>query len=150
MPQPFRLYNATAIALEKILLIESADLYLAIPANRVQEVLLKVEVIQNAKHSLTAYKEAWLPTILGMNPSPSLAETTVAVLQAEVLKPGFLAIACTQFPQLAALAATDWQEIIPLSQVWQSEAKGYSLNGKTYIYTTGIAQPSSRRSPRRA
>jgi hypothetical protein len=140
MPQPFRLYNATAIATDRILLIASANLYLAIPANRVQEVMLKVQVIQDSKHSLTAYKEAWLPTILGMKPSPSLAETTVAVLQAEVLKPGFLAIACTQVPQLANLAPTDWQEVDPLSQVWNSAPKGYSWGGNTYIYTKGLAK----------
>jgi hypothetical protein len=138
MPKPFRLYGASSSNATKVLLIQSDLLFLAIPANRVQEVLVKVEIVRHQNHSFTSYKGDQIPTIFGAMPSPSQAQTTVALLYAEILKSGFLAIACNHLPQLASISPEDWQASDPLPQIWQSEPRGYTANGQIYIFSTGI------------
>ncbi len=138
MPKPFRLFGTSSSNATKVLLIQSQQLFLAIPANRVQEVLVKVEVVQHQHHSFTNYKGSQIPTIFGAMPSPSQAQTTVALLYAEVLKSGFLAIACNHLPQLASINPEEWLPAELLPQIWQSEPKAYSFQGKDYIYSTGV------------
>lgn len=138
MPKPFKLYVSSLSNTTKVILIESGQLCLAVPANRVREVLIKADVQQQTDHSFTTYGDLQVPTILGNRPSPSLREVPVALLYAEVLKSGLLAIACNQLPGLAAVHSEEWQNASLLPAIWQSEPKGYVKNGKTYIYTTGI------------
>ncbi|MDX1976795.1 MAG: hypothetical protein SFT94_03900 [Pseudanabaenaceae cyanobacterium bins.68] len=138
MPKPFRLYGSSLSNATKVVLIESDQLFLAIPANRVREVLIAADVHQQPDHSFTKYQDLQIPTILGNKPSPSLTAVTVALIYAEVLKSGLLAIACNQLPGLAAVHGEDWQTAPLLPAIWQSEPRGYNKNDKIYIYTTGI------------
>jgi hypothetical protein len=144
MPKPFRLYGVSSSNATKVLLIQSYQLFLAIPANRVQEVLVKVEVVRHQEHSFTVYKGNQVPTIFGAMPSPGQAQTTVALLYAEVLKSGFLAIACNHLPQLASVNPEDWLPSTPLPQIWQSEPKAYHFQGQDYVYSTGVQKPAKK------
>ncbi|AFY70630.1 hypothetical protein Pse7367_2369 [Thalassoporum mexicanum PCC 7367] len=138
MPEPFRLFVKPPVATEKLILVRSDKLYLALPVKVVREVLQGVAVIKRNNRNVTLYQEQAVPTIWGKRQCPTVAKTNVVIVRTEALKGGLFAIASAKVPQLASVAESEWVAADALPGIWQTNGKGYEKNGKIYTYTTGL------------
>jgi hypothetical protein len=144
MPEPFRLFVKPPEVTEKLILVRSDKLYLALPVNVVQEVLQGVAVVKRQNRNVTIYKDQAVPTIWGKRQCPTVAKTNVVIVKTDALKGGVFAIASAKLPQLSAVTESDWVEAPPLPGIWKTNRKGYAKDGQIYAYTTGLARSSNK------
>ncbi len=140
MPEPFRLFVPPPLATEKLLLVQSGNLCLALDVNQVQEVLLKQPVIEYQTKSATYHKNAYIPVMLGQYACPPVATATLVLIQADALKCGLIAIVSNTIPKLVAISTQDWIKAESIEGIWQTDGKGYVTGGITYTHIIGIAK----------
>ncbi len=140
MPEPFRLIVPPPLATEKLLLVQSGKLAIALSVNKVQEVLLRVAVISHNNKSVTKYKDTYIPVVLGQSACPPIPETTLVLMQTQVLKSGLVAIACSTMPKLAEISPQEWLTAEPLPRLWQSDGRAYKFGDVIYKYATDIVK----------
>ncbi|MFN3925993.1 MAG: hypothetical protein ACK4QL_01425 [Pseudanabaenaceae cyanobacterium] len=145
MPEPFRLFAPPPAITEKLLLVHSDQLYLALSMPQIQQVLLNVPVrrvkIGSKPASVVDFREMEIPVVLGNRACPPLSQAIIVLLQAPNLKTGLLGVACSELPVMSAIAEKDWQtDVPPLPPPWQTDGKGYLYSGQLYIHATGIAK----------
>ncbi len=146
MPQPFRLFAPPAAPAERVLLVSSGELHLALPIGLVREVLVSAPVSRQGNSSTIAYRDLdqtkTVPVVLGRRPCPETFAGTLVLIRAESLVGGLLAIACTDLPRLAGLTEKDWEEGAPLPPPWAGGDKSYRQGDRRYIFCEGI-QPKA-------
>ncbi len=138
MPEPFRLFAPLPPLKEKVVLVHSDDLLLALPASLVQEVVLAATIRLGKKGALNFYNGQDIPVIWGQRACPKEGVMPMAVLKTPELKTGLLGIVCTELPQLAAIGSEEWQACRPLPYPWLSSGKGFVKGHKLYTAVTGI------------
>lgn len=135
MPEPFRLFAPLPPVKEKVVLVNSWDLLLCLPANLVQEALLGITIDQKARFP---YQAQVIPVIFGQRSCPPISNISLVIMKTAVLTTGFLAIAGMEVPQLATIGKEEWTNCRPLPYPWQSEGKGFMKGNKVFGAVTGI------------
>jgi hypothetical protein len=144
MPEPFRLFAPPPAITEKILLVQSDVLYLALSMSYVQEVLLNVPVVKQDPNSakspsIIQFRDMAVPVVLGNKACPPHPTTIVVLFRSEALKTGLMGIACAELPVMASISAEDWlSPVPPLPAPWQSDGKGYRRDNQLYIHAVGL------------
>jgi hypothetical protein len=142
MLQPFRAIAPPPIKTEKLLLLQSQSLALAFSVDRVQEVLLQSSVTKAQDRSVTNYRQASIPVVFGKKSCPEMSKVTLVIIKTPEIKGGFVAIACTNIPNLVAIPPQDWQTAEIDTSPWESDGKVYPLNGIIYSHIVGIVKKS--------
>jgi hypothetical protein len=135
MPEPFSLFAPLPPIKEKVVLISSADLFLCLPAQLVQQALINIPIEQPGRFT---YQDQVIPVILGQKACPPGANFALVVMKTTELTTGLLGIAGLEVPQLAAIGAEEWRQCRPLPYPWQSAGKGFVKGKKLYSLATGI------------
>lgn len=142
MPQPFRLFAPPAAPAERVLLMSSGELHLALPIGLVREVLVSAPVSRQGNSSTIAYQEMGeiktVPVVLGRRPCPDTFTGTLVLMRAESLVGGLLAIACTGLPRLAGVTEKEWEAGSPLPPPWAGGEKSYRQGDRCYTFCAGI------------
>ncbi|MCS6960330.1 MAG: hypothetical protein RMK91_09810 [Pseudanabaenaceae cyanobacterium SKYGB_i_bin29] len=138
MPEPFRLFAPLPPIKEKVVLVHSDDLLLALPAALVQEVVLAATIRAGRKGALNYYNGQEIPVILGQRACGKEGVMPMVVLKTPELRTGFLGIVCTELPQLAAIGAEEWQPCRSLPYPWVSSGKGFVKGHKLFTAVEGI------------
>jgi len=142
VPQPFRLFAPPAAPAERVLLVSSGELHLALPIGLVREVLVSAPVSRQGNSSTIAYRDIdetkTVPVVLGRRPCPDTFAGTVVLMRAEALVGGLLAIACTDLPRLARVAEKDWEAGSRLPPPWAGGKKSYRQGDRHYTFCEGI------------
>jgi hypothetical protein len=142
MSQPFRAIAPPPIKTEKLLLLQSQSLSLAFSVDRVQEVLLQATVTKDQDRSITSYRQESIPVVFGKKSCPQMPKVTLVIIKTPEIKGGFVAIACTNIPNLVAIPPQDWQTAEVDTSPWESDGKAYNLNAVTYSHVVGIVKRS--------
>ncbi|NJK59357.1 MAG: hypothetical protein HC918_02580 [Oscillatoriales cyanobacterium SM2_1_8] len=142
MPQPFRLFAPPAAPSERVLLVPSGELSLALPIGLVREVLVAAAVTRQGASSTIGYQDVetakTVPAVLGRRPCPLEFAGAFVLLRVETLVSGLLAIACTARPQLASVTEESWGPGQPLPPPWVGGEKSYRKDGIDYLVCRGI------------
>ncbi|MFQ3679266.1 MAG: hypothetical protein SNJ60_01975 [Pseudanabaenaceae cyanobacterium] len=146
MPQPFRLFAPPAAPAERVLLVSSGELNLALPIGLVREVLVSAPVTHQGTSSTITYRDLdetkTVPVVLGRRPCPEGFAGTLVLMRTESLVGGLLAIACTDLPRLASVTATEWEAGSALPHPWDGGEKSYCQGDRSYAFCRGI-QPKA-------
>ncbi|PLS69262.1 MAG: hypothetical protein CV045_02990 [Cyanobacteria bacterium M5B4] len=135
MPEPFSLFAPLPPVKEKVVLINSFDLLLALPSNLVQEALLGITIDRIGRFH---YQDKEIPVILGQRACPPSSNVSLVIMKTTELTTGFLGIAGMEVPQLAAIGAGEWRQCRQLPYPWLSEGKGFVKGRKLFSAVTGI------------
>ncbi len=143
MPEPFRLFAPPPAITEKLLLVDSDTLHLALSMGQVKQVLLNVPVTKpDAKATgVVHFQDLQVPAVLGNRPCPALKEAIIVLFQTPALKTGMIGIVCSKLPVMSAITEKDWLTVPDsLPPPWQSDGKAYRHEGTTYIHAIGLAR----------
>ncbi|MGQ9865622.1 MAG: hypothetical protein ACUVSQ_04955 [Pseudanabaenaceae cyanobacterium] len=146
MPQPFRLFAPPVTPAERVLLVSSGELHLALPLGLVREVLVSAPIRRQGNSSTLVYQDTeeakTVPVVLGRRSCPETFAGSLVLMQAEALVGGLLAIACTDLPRLAAVTEKEWEAGAPLPLPWVGGEKGYRQGERCYTFCQGL-QPKT-------
>jgi len=144
MPEPFRLFAPPPVITEKLLLVDSDNLHLALSTAQVKQVLLNVPVRKQGAGKaagLVDFQDMQVPVVLGNHACPALPEAIVVLFQTPALKTGMIGIACSKLPLMSAITASDWLPTTDtLPPPWQTDGKAYVYQDITYIHAVGIGR----------
>jgi hypothetical protein len=135
MPEPFSLFAPLPPIKEKVVLLNSLDLLLCLPASLVQEALLGVTIEQLGRFT---YQAQVIPVILGQRACPTGNNKSLVVMKTAELTTGLLGIAGIEVPQLASIGAEEWRPCPKLPYPWLSEGRGFVKGNKLFSGVTGI------------
>jgi hypothetical protein len=141
MPEPFRLFAPPPVITEKLLLVDSDTLHLALSMTQVKQVLLNVPVTRQQENapSLVNFQDLQVPVLLGHRPCPPLQQAIIVLFQTPVLKTGLIGIACSNLPVMSPITDKDWLVVTEtLPTPWQTDGKAYRHQGTTYIHVVGL------------
>ncbi len=143
MPEPFRLFAPPPVITEKLLLVNSDTLHLALSMAQVRQVLLNVAVSKQSDKaaSLVNVQDLQVPVVLGNRACPALPEAIIVLFQTPALKTGMIGIACSELPVMSAITDKDWLSVTEtLPPPWQTDGKAYRQQGITYIHAVGLGR----------
>jgi len=143
MPEPFRLFAPPPVITEKLLLVNSDNLHLALSMSQVKQVLLNVPVSKQSDRaaSLVNVQDLQVPVVLGSRACPALSAAIIVLFQTPALKTGMIGIACSDLPVMSAITDKDWLSVTEtLPPPWQTDGKAYRQQGITYIHVVGLGR----------